>query len=163
MSPCPKCLVITGALNCSIVNSSWQQRLSSASPSQATGCKGREVAVVTCFWSHCKVNQVALSVVWALQSTNVLQWMPGARCLAVLSRAKLTLCVLKHSHKCARPCTEVHMNVHTLQETHRHTALFQSWLLLMEELLKRWWSKDRCSHRTFPPPMSNKIKQNVTD
>lgn len=72
MLPCSKCLVITAALNCSIVNSSQEQRLSPTSPSWAMGCRGREAAVVTCFWSHCKVNQVALSVVWALQSTSVL-------------------------------------------------------------------------------------------
>lgn len=65
---CPKCFVITGALNCSIVNSSLLQRLSSTSLSWAVGWKGGETVAVTCFWSHCKVNQVPHSVVWALQS-----------------------------------------------------------------------------------------------
>lgn len=72
MSPCPKCFVITRALNCSIVNSSLLEGLGSTSLSWARGWWGEEKTVVTCFWSHCKVNQLPHSVVWALQSTSIL-------------------------------------------------------------------------------------------
>lgn len=152
MSPRPKCLVITGALDSSIVNSSRQQRLSSPSPSRAAE-EGRQQRRSCDRRASARLIRLHSRLCGLCNQAPCTGEHGGKTWLFAAGNAVIR--VRDHLRRPLGMCTQPGTHTHT------DTWLFQSGLLLMEELLRYQWSKDGCSHRTFLPATSNKIKQNI--